>query len=128
MIRRPPRSTLFPYTTLFRSWSVVNGAEGKQGRSKSVRKFPIWRRNGCASEVVLIPKDPPIWWVGVGCSSLISKMGWSQATSEESFLFLLMNPWASTEEAPQGDDTPEEQTWRRWSRRPRRIDWRRRSR
>src|SRR3712207_6987262 len=22
MIRRPPRSTLFPYTTLFRSWSV----------------------------------------------------------------------------------------------------------
>src|SRR2546425_4611204 len=23
MIRRPPRSTLFPYTTLFRSWSVT---------------------------------------------------------------------------------------------------------
>src|SRR5436309_4422324 len=23
MIRRPPRSTLFPYTTLFRSWSRV---------------------------------------------------------------------------------------------------------
>src|ERR1022692_5017416 len=23
MIRRPPRSTLFPYTTLFRSWSVL---------------------------------------------------------------------------------------------------------
>src|SRR3712207_7255590 len=23
MIRRPPRSTLFPYTTLFRSWWVV---------------------------------------------------------------------------------------------------------
>src|SRR3712207_8085047 len=23
MIRRPPRSTLFPYTTLFRSWSVA---------------------------------------------------------------------------------------------------------
>src|SRR5256886_16187764 len=22
MIRRPPRSTLFPYTTLFRSWTV----------------------------------------------------------------------------------------------------------
>src|SRR3712207_7748377 len=22
MIRRPPRSTLFPYTTLFRSWNV----------------------------------------------------------------------------------------------------------
>src|SRR5258708_8090498 len=24
MIRRPPRSTLFPYTTLFRSWSPKN--------------------------------------------------------------------------------------------------------
>src|SRR5258707_8605298 len=23
MIRRPPRSTLFPYTTLFRSWAMV---------------------------------------------------------------------------------------------------------
>src|SRR5438128_4464346 len=25
MIRRPPRSTLFPYTTLFRSWSAYGG-------------------------------------------------------------------------------------------------------
>src|SRR3712207_9257207 len=25
MIRRPPRSTLFPYTTLFRSYAVVDG-------------------------------------------------------------------------------------------------------
>src|SRR2546430_14132822 len=24
MIRRPPRSTLFPYTTLFRSWGMVD--------------------------------------------------------------------------------------------------------
>src|SRR5256885_3646992 len=23
MIRRPPRSTLFPYTTLFRSWRII---------------------------------------------------------------------------------------------------------
>src|SRR2546430_8395137 len=36
MIRRPPRSTLFPYTTLFRSWRVracgVRG--GAAGRSE----------------------------------------------------------------------------------------------
>src|SRR2546428_5501577 len=25
MIRRPPRSTLFPYTTLFRSWGFFKG-------------------------------------------------------------------------------------------------------
>src|SRR2546429_6411927 len=24
MIRRPPRSTLFPYTTLFRSWEILH--------------------------------------------------------------------------------------------------------
>src|SRR3712207_8306429 len=28
MIRRPPRSTLFPYTTLFRSSGVQGGGEG----------------------------------------------------------------------------------------------------
>src|SRR5256885_4278907 len=34
MIRRPPRSTLFPYTTLFRSagvWSPVTGLIASQG-------------------------------------------------------------------------------------------------
>src|SRR3712207_9402499 len=28
MIRRPPRSTLFPYTTLFRSWMDMEKARG----------------------------------------------------------------------------------------------------
>src|SRR3712207_7682160 len=31
MIRRPPRSTLFPYTTLFRSWPVVSGRRSVAG-------------------------------------------------------------------------------------------------
>src|SRR5947207_11314642 len=31
MIRRPPRSTLFPYTTLFRSQPVVAGKQGSRG-------------------------------------------------------------------------------------------------
>src|SRR2546427_7872642 len=41
MIRRPPRSTLFPYTTLFRSGGFGNKAEG-------------WR-----SEVFASPPVPP---------------------------------------------------------------------
>src|SRR5687767_15869562 len=32
MIRRPPISTLFPYTTLFRSPSFVSGAMAKAGK------------------------------------------------------------------------------------------------
>src|SRR2546430_16090250 len=31
MIRRPPRSTLFPYTTLFRSREVVRHVQGVDG-------------------------------------------------------------------------------------------------
>src|SRR5688572_16291899 len=31
MIRRPPRSTLFPYTTLFRSWGAASGLAGAAG-------------------------------------------------------------------------------------------------
>src|SRR5256885_11958697 len=31
MIRRPPRSTLFPYTTLFRSRRVLEGRRGREG-------------------------------------------------------------------------------------------------
>src|SRR3712207_8482338 len=32
MIRRPPRSTLFPYTTLFRSQHTDDRADGRPGR------------------------------------------------------------------------------------------------
>src|SRR2546429_6322670 len=32
MIRRPPRSTLFPYTTLFRSYNSVRGRKERIGR------------------------------------------------------------------------------------------------
>src|SRR5256885_13214746 len=35
MIRRPPRSTLFPYTTLFRSYAAAPAA--------TARAAPLWR-------------------------------------------------------------------------------------
>src|SRR3712207_8976046 len=42
MIRRPPRSTLFPYTTLFRSACFSSPVGPKSGaqRRKAVRSFP----------------------------------------------------------------------------------------
>src|SRR5260370_5614585 len=43
MIRRPPRSTLFPYTTLFRSARVFLFRSPPQFRRKS--PDPSWRRN-----------------------------------------------------------------------------------
>src|SRR3712207_5868174 len=35
MIRRPPRSTLFPYTTLFRSYITIHGQPGENGLMQS---------------------------------------------------------------------------------------------
>src|SRR2546422_7882097 len=45
MIRRPPRSTLFPYTTLFRSWSC----------------FVLWAQSACfpASVLSVVRKRSP---------------------------------------------------------------------
>src|SRR2546425_5135092 len=44
MIRRPPRSTLFPYTTLFRS--VVSHAGPARDRLRQVRRRGTRRRRG----------------------------------------------------------------------------------
>src|ERR1035441_8928918 len=42
MIRRPPRSTLFPYTTLFRSAvGFVNGYDDLVGQSRARDRYPI---------------------------------------------------------------------------------------
>src|SRR2546427_8227230 len=39
MIRRPPRSTLFPYTTLFRS--VFRPSRANRARSRAASGFPV---------------------------------------------------------------------------------------
>src|SRR3712207_8658721 len=53
MIRRPPRSTLFPYTTLFRSFSCYRPPCSFSSASSSVaagtiarrqERRPVWRR------------------------------------------------------------------------------------
>src|SRR5256885_13121496 len=46
MIRRPPRSTLFPYTTLFRS-------ESGAPRRESLLEQP-WRRPACRSNLAIV--------------------------------------------------------------------------
>src|SRR2546427_1858262 len=48
MIRRPPRSTLFPYTTLFRSPILTRSARDRRShgceRPCKRRRSPSWRR------------------------------------------------------------------------------------
>src|SRR5260221_9374925 len=50
MIRRPPRSTLFPYTTLFRSSPATGGATIAASKSRSRRTSPCWRSEEHTSE------------------------------------------------------------------------------
>ena len=38
MLRRPPRSTLFPYTTLFRSLALSGGADARSGGTANRRE------------------------------------------------------------------------------------------
>src|SRR2546427_5742712 len=52
MIRRPPRSTLFPYTTLFRSHSP--GAARTNGAC--ARRSWTWRRQGAVARIVRAAK------------------------------------------------------------------------
>src|SRR5256885_12331766 len=40
MIRRPPRSTLFPYTTLFRSWSGLETLGGTHLNGAGAPRLP----------------------------------------------------------------------------------------
>src|SRR3712207_9384003 len=68
MIRRPPRSTLFPYTTLFRSFDRDPGADGCVGpalrRSGAELSPPaLWvplRRPAAAHEAVVAPPRRPV--------------------------------------------------------------------
>src|SRR5262245_63580327 len=50
MVRRPPRSTLFPYTTLFRSRPCISAA-------RSTRSLPARAPSGAAS----IRSGPSCW-------------------------------------------------------------------
>src|SRR3989442_12045328 len=42
MIRRPPRSTLFPYTTLFRSDRIFRSRERGRKGDPRIRPGPLW--------------------------------------------------------------------------------------
>src|SRR3712207_7047795 len=53
MIRRPPRSTLFPYTTLFRSRALGGDRPGRAGRGRAragARRVRPRGRDGWADE------------------------------------------------------------------------------
>src|SRR3712207_7348557 len=66
MIRRPPRSTLFPYTTLFRSEQTLRGnVSHGDGMYKSTDAGKTWKKSGLEetrhiSRVRVHPRNPDL--------------------------------------------------------------------
>src|SRR3712207_8810377 len=65
MIRRPPRSTLFPYTTLFRSWLLtVKACDG--GACKTLMDRDVGTKFVCDRQaeriIERVPGSPSALW------------------------------------------------------------------
>src|SRR3712207_7393492 len=56
MIRRPPRSTLFPYTTLFRSWDKQIAKKSDQRQMEAWQKLGVYAA-GLALEAAGVKDD-----------------------------------------------------------------------
>src|SRR3712207_8003146 len=74
MIRRPPRSTLFPYTTLFRSGSAWKGHRSTDksypGDNRLISPKSPHRRGGLAPRCRLITSWGCSRSQGLGCSPI----------------------------------------------------------
>src|SRR5437764_5829268 len=70
MIRRPPRSTLFPYTTLFRSSCASTAANGASCSSRPPRRSKPAGRSAGRSEEHTSELQSPMYLV---CRLLLEK-------------------------------------------------------
>src|SRR3712207_8610515 len=61
MIRRPPRSTLFPYTTLFRSLAALPGAVSRASPA-SARGFKALLLPVQTGALLGVPCEPSVRW------------------------------------------------------------------
>src|ERR1017187_10514592 len=94
MIRRPPRSTLFPYTTLFRSRPVWSSTRNR-GVKRAASCFQLNRSEEHTSEL-----QSPMYLV---CRLLLEKKIINAASAAR--LAGLNRPWAFS--AMRGGDPPE---------------------
>src|SRR5258705_6129708 len=69
MIRRPPRSTLFPYTTLFRSVLMPNGTvtAGNASQQNDASAACLIVAEDKLAELGLTPMATLVGWAAAGC-------------------------------------------------------------
>src|SRR2546421_11831159 len=91
MIRRPPRSTLFPYTTLFRSWiralqehGVLGCAKHYPGHGRTTRDSheTLPRVSTSAAELQQVDVAPFEYAIRAGVASVMSAFRSEEHTSE----------------------------------------------
>src|SRR5438876_9048480 len=70
MIRRPPRSTLFPYTTLFRSWRLVSAGKHREAKPIAEQAQRLAKSLGLRSEEHTSELQSPVHLV---CRLLLEK-------------------------------------------------------
>src|SRR2546430_102129 len=129
MIRRPPRSTLFPYTTLFRSASVRNKHREDEHRDQEDRTLAVattrsedrdcLHRSGCATVFLFLQPGAARSLVredyrfdagceGKGSSQIAPAPGrrrWPRAGSEDSRDAIGLWPLLSLSRCLSGDGT-----------------------
>src|SRR5258708_31436439 len=87
MIRRPPRSTLFPYTTLFRSSAQNSPRPGVQASTIEVRVSLVWEPGGRSEEHTSELQSPD----HLVCRLLLEKKKRRESLSDE-LLLLRLSP------------------------------------
>src|SRR3712207_6864162 len=80
MIRRPPRSTLFPYTTLFRSALSQGGFEG--GAAVGCVEHDLGQRAPVGVEVVEVDRASRATGEQVGDDASAATHGWPPRSEE----------------------------------------------
>src|SRR3712207_8822737 len=65
MIRRPPRSTLFPYTTLFRSVGTILGAPTRSAIDVRLQRIAVGMPARSSSLASVAPQRVPVPHVAV---------------------------------------------------------------
>src|SRR3712207_8573988 len=68
MIRRPPRSTLFPYTTLFRS-AKSSSFKGSEIDLNSTRLYPLKNQKGVSAKRAFSSPSSRACYELLGCRS-----------------------------------------------------------
>src|SRR2546430_3054483 len=90
MIRRPPRSTLFPYTTLFRSAKIIDELGEGEGVAEDEIKDDVPEIDETDSGIVKLVKQLIIEAANKGASDIRSEEHTSELQSQSNLVCRLL--------------------------------------